>query len=216
MSISVNEPGSEIILVHGLWFGAWSLAQMARRLKRSGMPVYRFGYRSTRGCLDEHAEMLYRFARRNRCEQRHFVGHSLGGLVVLRMLMAHGDIEPGRVVFLGSPLKGSHVAKKAGRLPGAMSLLGSMHETLKQGYEEFPGNREMGMIAGNRPIGLGWLVGGMGGPGDGTVALDETRAGWLKEHRVLPVTHTGMIFSPGVAELAARFLQTGTFDSAGA
>ena len=29
------------------------------------------------------------------------------------------------------------------------------------------------MIAGDRPIGLGWLVGGMDGPGDGTVALDD-------------------------------------------
>ncbi|MGD8346283.1 MAG: alpha/beta hydrolase, partial [Lysobacterales bacterium] len=87
--------------------------------------------------------------------------------------------------------------------------------TLESGYSAFSGAREAGMIAGDRPIGLGWLVGGLDGPGDGTVALDETHTSWLDEHRVLPVTHTGLIYSPRVAELAARFLQTGTFESTG-
>jgi len=211
----VSGQGSEIVLVHGLWFGAWSLAPLARRLERSGLPVRRFSYRSTRGSLDEHAARLHRFVKRSSCGQRHFIGHSLGGLVILRMLMAFDDIEPGRVVFLGSPLKGSRVAKKAGKLPGATALLGGVRETLESGYTAFSGGREAGMIAGDRPIGLGWLVGGMGGPGDGTVALEETRANWLDEHRVLPVTHTGMIYSPRVASLALRFLQTGTFESSG-
>ena len=45
----------EIVLVHGLWFGAWSLGPLAWRLERSGLPVRRFSYRTTRAGLDDHA-----------------------------------------------------------------------------------------------------------------------------------------------------------------
>jgi hypothetical protein len=68
------------------------------------------------------------------------------------------------------------------------------------------------MIAGSRGVGLGLLLGGPGGPGDGTVAVAETRAEGLADHLVLPVTHTGMLFSRAVVRQAGEFLQAGRFD----
>ena len=102
----------EIVLVHGLWFGAWAMALLARRLKKLGVPVRRINYRTTRGELAQHANRLYDFSRRSGVQTQHFVGHSLGGLVILKMLAEHADVAPGRVVFLGSPLHGSRVARK--------------------------------------------------------------------------------------------------------
>jgi hypothetical protein len=72
-------------------------------------------------------------------------------------------------------------------------------------------DRDIGMIAGSRSIGLGLLLGGLGEPGDGTVAVAETRAEGLRQHRLLPVTHTGMLFSKQVAREVAYFLRTGSF-----
>jgi hypothetical protein len=69
------------------------------------------------------------------------------------------------------------------------------------------------MIAGSRSFGLGLLLGGLGEPGDGTVAIAETRAEGLRQHLVLPVTHTGMLFSKDVAREVACFLQVGSFSS---
>lgn len=205
-------PAAEIILVHGLWFGPVFMQPLARRLHRlTGLPVRRVNYRSTRGELAEHAERLHDFAKRGGAPVQHFVGHSLGGLVILKMLNTYDDLAPGRVVFLGSPLQGSRVARKAEKVPGAEVLLGKVQSALHEGFPVVPGDREAGMIAGSRSMGLGWMVGGTGGPGDGTVAVAETIADGLDAHCVLPVTHTGMLYSSRVAEQAAQFLETGRF-----
>ena len=121
------------------------------------------------------------------------------------------DVAPGRLVFLGSPLKGSVVARRAENIPGSSVLMGQVRGALESGYPAIPGGREAGMIAGSKSIGLGWLVGGTDGPGDGTVAVSETVADGLKDHCVLPVTHTGMLYSKTVAEKTARFLKSGAF-----
>ena len=113
---------------------------------------------------------------------------------------------------MGSPLDGSAVARRTRKVPGAEKLLGEIQSTLEHGYEYLPPDRETGMIAGSRAFGLGMLVGGAGKPGDGTVAVRETLATGLKDHLVLPVTHTGMLVSAEVARQASNFLKSGRFD----
>ena len=208
---------AEIILVHGLWFGAAFMAPMARRLEQmTGLPVRRINYRSTRGELGEHADRLFEFAQQSDATKRHLVGHSLGGLVILKMLSREPEFAPGRVVFLGSPIHGSGAARKMQRIPGASSLLGKIRTDLEKGFEGSFAGREAGMIAGTRPVGLGLFVGGLDGPGDGTVALEETRAEWLREHYELDLTHTGLIYSRTAAEKTAVFIETGSFGQAAA
>jgi pimeloyl-ACP methyl ester carboxylesterase len=201
----------EVILLHGLWFGAWAMAPLARRLKARGFSVRRFRYRPTRAALDEHARALRVFAKDSPSARQHFVAHSLGGLVVLRMLTAFESPAPGRVVLLGSPLKGSIAAHKAARIPGSSVLLGEARDALRDGYAAPPAKREVGMIAGTRSVGLGWLVGGLDGPGDGTVAVSETQVDGLAAHVVVPVSHTGLVYSRQVAQLTADFLENGHF-----
>jgi pimeloyl-ACP methyl ester carboxylesterase len=208
---------SEVILVHGLWFGSWAMASLDKKLRARGFTVRRFDYASTAGGLPAHAAQLREFARASQSDQLHFVGHSLGGLVTLRMLSepgASGKFPPGRIVLMGSPLDGSGVVRRSVKVPGAEKLLGEIRSALEQGYERLPGGRETGMIAGSRSIGLGVFVGGAGKPGDGTVGVNETRSKGLKEHIVLPVTHTGMLYSKKVARQAACFLKRGSFDRA--
>jgi pimeloyl-ACP methyl ester carboxylesterase len=202
----------QVVLVHGLWFGAWSLAPLARRLRAAGFEPRRFRYRTTAAALDQHVRDLRAFVGPAPRAPLHFVAHSLGGLVTLQMLTIYPDLPAGRVVLLGSPLRGSAAARKAMRIPGARRLLGAARPTLEAGFAGQAADREIGMIAGSRGVGLGLLLGGVGGPGDGTVAVEETRAEGLTDHRVLPVTHTGMLFSRAVARQACRFLQAGRFD----
>ena len=207
-----NRSPHEVILVHGLWFGAWAMARLARRLQAEGFAVRRFAYPSTAGRIDEHADRLLEFSRQTRAGELHFIGHSLGGLVILHMLDGASDLPPGRVVLLGSPLAGSAVARQTRRIPGSRKLLGRVRKTLERGYGTLSAGRETGMIAGTRAIGLGLLVGGAGRPGDGTVSVDETRTVGLKDHLLLPVNHTGLVYAPEVARQAAIFLRTGSFE----
>ena len=207
---------TEIVLVHGLWFGAWATARLARLLGKKGFSVRRADYRTTRGTLADHAARLRDFAGQSNAQTQHFVGHSLGGLLILKMLSLYDDLPPGRVVFLGSPLRGSVVARKMAKIPGATRLLGKVRTALEEGYAGIPAGREAGMIAGSKPVGLGWLVGGTRGPGDGTVAIAETRVEGLADHCILPVTHTSMLYSRKVAQKTARFLESGRFDGTAA
>ncbi len=202
----------EIILVHGLWYGSWSLRSLGQKLQGMGFSIRHFQYAATADKLDKHSIDLHSFASDGDVNHQHFLGHSLGGLLILRMLTDFDDLMAGRVVLLGSPLGGSTVARKMARLPGSAKLLGQMQRTLEQGYAKLPAQRDIGMIAGSRPIGLGMLTGGPGGSGDGTVGLHETRVQGLAGHLVLPVTHSGMLYSAEVARQAGVFLDSGHFE----
>ena len=55
------------------------------------------------------------------------------------------------------------------------------------------------------------MVPGLPRPNDGTVAVDETQVPDQTDTITLPVTHTGLLFSAGVARQVVRFLATGRF-----
>ena len=86
-------------------------------------------------------------------------------------------LPPGRIVFLGSPVQGSSAAQHLARLPFGRSIMGlTANEVLLAPRERrWSGARDLGVIAGNLPLGLGRLVGPLDGPNDGTVLVDETR-----------------------------------------
>jgi pimeloyl-ACP methyl ester carboxylesterase len=209
---SSRDGKTEVILVHGLWYGSWALRALSRRLHRDGFKIRYFTYPATSASLGAHAGSLYEFARTTKADGLHFLGHSLGGLVILRMLSETPDLPPGRIVLLGSPLGGSIVARRLRNLPGSGKLLGEARTTLEAGYSRLPGDRETGLIAGSMRLGLGFFMGGTGGPGDGTVSLDEASIPGLQDRMVLQVSHSGLLYSGKVARHAANFLETGRFN----
>lgn len=202
----------QVVLVHGLWFSEVWLQLLARRLRDAGFEVKGFGYSSTRVPLERSAMRLQHLCARDFPRGVHLVGHSLGGLLILQMLQAGRWSRPGRVLFLGTPLTGSAVARRAANWPGASLLLGEATDALVKGHPGWPRDRTIGMIAGSRPVGLGVVAGRLEKPHDGTVSVSETRHPGLSEHITLPVTHTGMIFSPVVARQAISFLNRGRFN----
>lgn len=207
-----NSNDQEVILVHGLWYGPWTLRKLEKALKEQGYATRKFKYAPTSDVLDAHAAELYSFARETDFRVQHFLGHSLGGLLILRMLTKFNELAPGRVLLLGSPLRGSVTARKAGRLPRSGALFGKVRGVLEGGYSTLPQGRDTGMIAGSRGFGLGMLTGGVGGPGDGTVGLAETEIDGLKSRIVLPVTHSGMLFSAAVISQSVYFINSGEFE----
>jgi pimeloyl-ACP methyl ester carboxylesterase len=201
----------EVILVHGLWYRAWSMRVLHRRLESAGFAVRRFSYPTRTVAPKVNAAALGEFCVASGASALHLVGHSLGGLLALQALGLAGQLPPGRLVLLGTPLAGSRVARRSASLPGGGFLLGQAARLLEAGAAHLPANRETGMIAGVRPLGLGRLVGGLREPHDGTVCVDETRSVELAGRIELPVTHTGMLVSPRVAAQTAHFLRKGHF-----
>lgn len=213
---TANRPAPDvlIVLVHGLWMTGYELYLLKRRLSAgSGWPAVTFSYPTLAGSIDRHARALVEFVREQRAASVHLVGHSLGGLVILRALEQAGDLQ-GRAVLIGSPLQGSHAARELLRqLPFTRSLLGNAiyDECIENQPRSWQGHCDVGVIAGSRGMGLGRLVTSLEGEHDGTVRVAETRLPGARDHIVLPVSHSGMVLSSEVARQAGWFLQTGMF-----
>ncbi len=194
----------------------FQLGVLRRRLAtHADAQVVTFDYPTVSGAMAAHARSLIEFAQRQRSEALHLVGHSLGGLVVLRALEVTNDLPPGRAVLLGTPLQGSRSARVvANRVPFGKILLGGAvnEECIDCPPRTWSGRRDVGVIAGSMRLGLGRLFAKLEGDHDGTILVDETRLPGAKDHIVLRTTHTGMLLSDEVARQSACFLAHGQFD----
>ena len=189
-----------------------------RRLEREyGMHVSLFSYPSVRGTLDENAAALATYIREQNVDVAHIVGHSLGGVLALRMHANHPHLLPGRVVCLGSPLTGSRAANYLNELEWAEEIIGRsvpdamIHQTANEWAAHVAGSRDIGVIAGNVPLGFGRLVANFDEDNDGTIGVSETRLDGARDHLVMPVSHKGMLVSADVADQAAAFIKRGEF-----
>jgi len=206
------------VLVHGLWMRGVVMQVQRYYLAGLGFDAVCYSYPSMRLTLTENAERLAQFARRLGASPVHWVGHSLGGLVILRMLEREPASPPGRVVLLGAPYGDGYArrALAANRL-GARLLGRSIGEWVDMRKPDiFPG-REIGVIAGSLSRGLGRMVArGLPTPNDGVVTVAETELAAACDRIVLPVSHSGMLFSRRVARQSSAFLRAGKFDTLGA
>jgi pimeloyl-ACP methyl ester carboxylesterase len=206
-----------VIVVHGLWMTGIECAMLRRRLAALGFAPRQFHYHSV-------SESALTVLARLRAEVEacaaegpvHLVGHSLGGLLVLRLLSAPPALPVGRAVLLGSPVRGSRAARTLNELPGANWLLGDLAEAeLVQTMDRaWQGPGELGVIAGTSGIGLGRLFNHFAEANDGTVTLSETELPGATDRCVLPVSHLGMLLSDDVADEVAHFLDQGRFSAA--
>jgi pimeloyl-ACP methyl ester carboxylesterase len=205
-----------LVYVHGLWLngreGVWLRRRLAQDLAAETLA---FSYPSVAANATANAQALKEFLGGIRADTLHLVGHSLGGLVILKLFedAAAAQLPAGRVVLLGSPLRGSRVAESLARMPFGKKILGrSVSEELLAPHERrWNRSRDLGVIAGDLGIGLGRLVGTHGVPSDGTILVEETQLDGAADRVVLRVSHSGMLFSAAVARAAGGFLSTGRF-----
>lgn len=200
----------DVILAHGLWVPGFVMKLLAARLERAGFRCHSFSYMGTARPLEAHAERLTRFARE--VGPAHFVGHSMGGLVVMEVLARHPEMAVGRVVLLGTSARGNFAGRRLARHAAGRWLLGASEPLWREGRDtRWTRPERLGVIAGTRPIGLGVLLGRLAGPNDGVVTVEETTIGGMSERISLPVGHSQMIISARVAENVALFLAEGRF-----
>jgi pimeloyl-ACP methyl ester carboxylesterase len=203
-----------VVLVHGIWMTSLELLLLARRLRRCGYRTLRFRYRSVRRPVRHNAAELARRIHRLPAGRVHLVGHSLGGLVVLQALQDEPGLITGRVVLLGSPVGGSAVARRVVHRRPLRWLIGRAAEQgLLGDGPRWRGWQSLGVIAGQRPLGIGRLMGGLSGANDGVVNLEETRIEGVRDGIVVDATHMGLLVSSQVAAQVCAFLKHGRFDA---
>jgi pimeloyl-ACP methyl ester carboxylesterase len=200
----------DVVLVHGLWVPGLVMTPLAARLQRADLRCHVFDYAGRARPFAVNAEALARFARS--IGPAHFVGHSLGGLVVLEALHAHREIAVGNVVLLGTPARGSFAARRFSRHRVGRWLLGESELLWREGrFAHWLRPEPLGLIAGTMPLGLGRALGRLPGANDGVVCVEETTVEGMTERIVLPVSHSAMLVSSRTAAQTAAFLREGRF-----
>ncbi len=206
-----------IILLHGLARTSASLLILENRLEEEGFITINETYPSTDLPLPELIETVIP-PLLQKCEQSskiHFVTHSMGGIVVRGYLANNTVPNLGRIVMLAPPNRGSKLVNRMRDVPGFDLLNGPAGDQLSADMNSVPNtiqdkDAEIGVIAGDlslNPI-FDALI---DEPNDGKVTVEETKLKTMKDHLVLPVSHTFIMNSGDVARQIVHFLKYGYF-----
>jgi len=214
-------PGDGVVILHGLGHTPFWMRPLELRLQAAGYTTLNLGYagrsRPFAEIIDELADPVAAFAA-TLLGDVHFVGHSMGGLVIRALLHARTPANLGRVVMLGTPNHGSAIADLVVRLRLTRVVVGKAAPLLSEnrtadleavlGTPTYP----LGIVAGDFWVdgASGWLL---ARPNDGKVTVASTRLEQMADHITLPVGHTFMPWQPSVVAQTIAFLCNGRFDA---
>jgi len=192
-----------VFTLHGLARTRLSMAWLARSLEREGYRVVNWGYRSSTATVAEFGRALADEVARQAGEapRIHFVGHSLGNIVVRWMLAHAPPPRPGRVVMLAPPNQGSRAADRYARWLGR--LLRPLPE-LRTAADS---------TARTLPRSAGTEIGIIAGRFDAKVSVAESHLAEATASLVVPAAHTFVMNRRDVRGLVLRFLRTGSFEA---
>lgn len=192
---------------------------MERFLETGGYRVLNPGYPSRTGAVETLAErhLLPWLAELElQCPGKlHLVTHSLGGILARVALARMRPANLGRVVMLAPPNRGSELVDRFGSRGWFRLLHGPAGSQLGTGRNDLPRRQgqvdfELGVIAGSGHFlqpGSWFLP----HPNDGKVSVLSTRIAGMKEHLVIPASHTFLMARPEVQAHTLQFLRTGSF-----
>ena len=214
--IRANRPHL-VVLLHGLGRSRHMFADLAKTLEARGYEVADLAYPSTRRPLSAQAdELAALLGRMEGVERVSFVTHSLGGMVLRRLLAEERafqrTITPGRAALIAPPSQGAQLADLLRDIPAYRALSGPAGQeiTTKAAAKLPPPNIPFGIIAGIRGDGAGYNP-LLPGEDDGVVSLAEVRLEGASDFLTVEALHTFIANHPEVLRAVPAFLATGRF-----
>ncbi|MEI8643825.1 alpha/beta hydrolase [Pseudoalteromonas sp. Hal040] len=193
----------QVVVLHGLYMSGFVMRPLCSRLEKSGLKILNLTYNTL---SPDRAAIFDKIDRFIGGKPTALVCHSMGGLVARAYLEANSfqsrHVE--KVITLGTPHKGSHIAKQM-QQKGFDMLLKNSVEFLLPENGNWPFNAKLYSIAGDLPIGLMPLI-AKGSVSDGTVLIDETKLNGMAEHKVFHLSHTSMIYSRQVMDYIIKLI----------
>ena len=206
--------GKAVVFVHGILRSAKSFDAMAETLDQAGYLTLGFTYPSTRITIPAAADNLARaLASLEGVEEIHFVGHSMGGLVVRAYLAKQPDPRCTSLVMLGVPNQGADLAASMGGNPLFRLLYGPAGQQLATGDDCFAESLPtpkfpFAIISGGRGDGRGYnpLI---AGDNDGTLAVECTRLAGAADFLTVSCMHSFLPSDDEAIAATLHFLEHG-------
>ncbi|WP_261817163.1 alpha/beta fold hydrolase [Vibrio gallicus] len=219
----------QVVLVHGLARSGESMQAMSNMIKKLGYQVCVVDYptlvMSVETTLEksaaqiEHCVTQFKLqpTQAHQLREIHFVGHSLGGLMIRNYLGTHPNFVNskmmGKVVFVGTPNHGSDVADFFAKF-WLLPLAGDTAKSLTSQPNSLPNslpkpNYEFGVIAGihSYPI-LKYMF---NNENDGLVSVKSARLEGMQDFIEVDVKHDSLRSDPHVTQLITRYISHGQF-----
>lgn len=206
-----------ILILHGLGRTKHSMRRLEKYLQNYGYVTINIGYPSRKYSIEYLANnylkpILNQYA--NKASKIHFIGHSLGCVLIRYCLKKHKPVNLGRVVMLAPPNQGSELADFMQKLWFARCFFGSALFQLGTKNNSIPMtlgdvNFELGIIAGDHPL---WMTSHIiPGSNDGIISVESTKVHGMQDFLLEHCYHTFIMRSTKVIKATCQFLKTGSF-----
>jgi len=206
-----------VILLHGLGLSSYTLLYIEHSLAAMGYETINVDYPSRGYCVTDLFDIVSTIIAQkndsfNKYDKVHFVGHSLGGILARMLALSYQDANLGVCVALGSPNKGSSLAKQLsswrlirGHFGPALFDICPQSEFINS-LDSLP--TRYSLIAGTRSkfTFFGWWFDNIN---DGTVMLNEMIPSSLVSKDVyhFDVSHSSMLFNKDVKDKIIELLR---------
>lgn len=205
-----------VVMIHGIARSTGTFRALRRALRGTEWNAVAFGYKSTRGTLEDHADSLANFLdQQEDLETVSFVTHSMGGLILRHFLARKPPRQQrrkiGRIVLIAPPNQGSRIADTLKGLRVYKAFYGPAGQQLvPSSVAKVPGlaGNEFAVIAGGKGNGKGFNP-LLPGDDDGTVTVAETLLDGAQDSLLVPAIHARISNNPTTTRATISFLRNG-------
>jgi pimeloyl-ACP methyl ester carboxylesterase len=196
-------PRELVVVAHGMGRSPMSMWPIKKALEAEGYEVLNFGYSSYCCSIAEIGEKLRAELARTigpQHTQVHFVGHSLGNIVI-RYVLTRDTLPPrvGRVVMLAPPNQGAHAANTFAPFAGwLLRPVSELRADTAATVRKLPRVRDV-------------QIGVIAARDDRTVKLPETHLAEETAHVVVGGGHSFIMRREDVKRQLVAFLRSGRF-----
>ncbi len=213
-----------VIVLHGLGRSSRIMLKIASQLSQAGFRVHNLNYpsrtKSIQFIAENNLQQVLQLPELQAAAKIHFVGHSMGGIIVRYYLQHYPVTNLGRLVMIAPPNNGSELAawlKKHWFYKIMYRLLfGPAGQQLDISQESIPSqliapHYEVGIIAGDDNT-QGFFKQVMPQvPHDGKVTVESCKLANMKDFLIVNSEHAAIVENPRVIQQTIYFLKNGVF-----